>query len=145
MDRPPHPAAWMEARQPARHSRELAARGAFRPLQIERPRHLEPGRLVQLHRRDRTRAATASSISSTAIPKTYLPDPLRLRHRGGGQKTLPAGQCRILPDQGRGRSATSVRGQAFWQILEDHDVPATIFKIPSNYPPVPSKQRTLAG
>jgi len=37
------------------------------------------------------------------------------------------------------------QGRAFWQILEDHDIPATIFKIPSNYPPVPSKQRTLAG
>ncbi len=37
------------------------------------------------------------------------------------------------------------KGRAFWQILEDHDIPATIFKIPSNYPPVPSKQRTLSG
>ena len=28
--------------------------------------------------------------------------------------------------------------------LEEHDIPATIFKIPSNYPPVKTKQRTLS-
>jgi len=36
-------------------------------------------------------------------------------------------------------------GKAFWQVLEEHDVPATVLRIPSNYPPVRSKQRTLAG
>jgi len=37
------------------------------------------------------------------------------------------------------------KGRAFWQILEDHDIPATIFKMPANYPPVPSKQKTFSG
>ncbi|MFO7865655.1 MAG: alkaline phosphatase family protein [Candidatus Aminicenantes bacterium] len=37
------------------------------------------------------------------------------------------------------------RGKAFWQILEEYDIPATIFKIPANYPPSPTKQKTLAG
>ena len=37
------------------------------------------------------------------------------------------------------------KGRAFWQILEDHDIPATIFKIPANYPPASSKQRTISG
>lgn len=37
------------------------------------------------------------------------------------------------------------RGPAFWQILEEHGIPSTIFKMPSNYPPVESKQRTLSG
>ncbi len=37
------------------------------------------------------------------------------------------------------------RGRAFWQILEEHGVRSTVFKIPSNYPPVPSRQRTLSG
>lgn len=50
----------------------------------------------------------------------------------------------ILPLKG-GKVRNLMNGRAFWQILEDHGIPATIFKIPSNYPPVPSKQRTLSG
>jgi predicted AlkP superfamily phosphohydrolase/phosphomutase len=38
-----------------------------------------------------------------------------------------------------------LKGKAFWQILEEYDIPATVFKMPSNYPPVPTKQRTLSG
>ncbi len=34
------------------------------------------------------------------------------------------------------------RGIAFWQVLESAGVPCTIFKIPSNFPPVPSKTGT---
>jgi predicted AlkP superfamily phosphohydrolase/phosphomutase len=37
------------------------------------------------------------------------------------------------------------KGKAFWQILEEHDIPATIFKMPGNYPPATTKQRTLSG
>ncbi|MBD3415470.1 MAG: hypothetical protein GF421_13715 [Candidatus Aminicenantes bacterium] len=37
------------------------------------------------------------------------------------------------------------KGRAWWQILEDYDIPSTVFKIPSNYPPAPTKQRTLSG
>ncbi len=38
-----------------------------------------------------------------------------------------------------------IKGKAFWQILEEYDIPATIFKMPSNYPPVPTNQRTISG
>jgi len=45
-----------------------------------------------------------------------------------------------------GGSAEQLRkGQAFWQILDQHGVPNTIFRIPSNFPPVPAKGRTLSG
>jgi predicted AlkP superfamily phosphohydrolase/phosphomutase len=37
------------------------------------------------------------------------------------------------------------KGRAFWQILEDHDIPATIVQIPSNFPPAETSQRTLSG
>ncbi len=50
----------------------------------------------------------------------------------------------VLPLRG-GEVKNLMRGRAFWQILEDHDIPATIFKIPSNYPPVPTRQRTISG
>jgi len=49
-----------------------------------------------------------------------------------------------LPLSGGGITNTR-QGRAFWQILEDHDIPATIFKMPANYPPVETKQRTLSG
>jgi predicted AlkP superfamily phosphohydrolase/phosphomutase len=38
-----------------------------------------------------------------------------------------------------------IKAKAFWQILEEYDIPATIFKMPSNYPPVPTNQRTISG
>ena len=37
------------------------------------------------------------------------------------------------------------KGKAFWEYLDDHDIPATIFRIPSNFPPVKTKARTFVG
>jgi predicted AlkP superfamily phosphohydrolase/phosphomutase len=37
------------------------------------------------------------------------------------------------------------QGTAFWQLLEDRGVPATVIHIPDNFPPVKSTARTLAG
>jgi predicted AlkP superfamily phosphohydrolase/phosphomutase len=50
----------------------------------------------------------------------------------------------ILPIKG-GDVRNLRKGKAFWQILEEHDIPATIFKIPANYPPVASRQKTFSG
>jgi len=36
-------------------------------------------------------------------------------------------------------------GTAFWQLLEDRGVPATIIRIPNNFPPLKSDAHTLAG
>jgi predicted AlkP superfamily phosphohydrolase/phosphomutase len=58
-------------------------------------------------------------------------------------KTLSIGNL-VLPLAG-GEITNLRKGKAFWQILEAHDIPATVFKIPSNYPPVPSRQKTLSG
>ena len=46
-----------------------------------------------------------------------------------------------------GGSAEQLRkGEAFWQILRSrHGIPNTIFRIPSNFPPVPAKGKTLSG
>ena len=45
-----------------------------------------------------------------------------------------------------GGSAEQLRkGAAFWQILDQHGIPNTIFRIPSNFPPVPAKGQTLSG
>jgi predicted AlkP superfamily phosphohydrolase/phosphomutase len=45
-----------------------------------------------------------------------------------------------------GGSAEQLRkGVAFWQLLDQHGVPNTVFRIPSNFPPVPAKGKTLSG
>jgi len=45
-----------------------------------------------------------------------------------------------------GGSAEQLRkGEAFWQILDEHGIPNTIFRIPSNFPPVAAKGETLSG
>ena len=104
-----------------------------------RPRAPSPGRTSSP---GRIRAATASSISSTATPKPISrpsprpPRPERRRPSGSGRHPSP-----VRRHSGR----TSGAGRAFWQILEEHDIPATIFKMPANYPPVATKQRTLSG
>jgi predicted AlkP superfamily phosphohydrolase/phosphomutase len=55
-------------------------------------------------------------------------------HLGGW--TIPLG----------GGSAEQLRkGEAFWQILDRHGIPNSIFRIPSNFPPVPAKGETLSG
>lgn len=59
------------------------------------------------------------------------------------QKTLSIGNT-VIPLSG-GKVKLMRQGKAFWQILGEHDIPATVFKIPSNYPPAPTKQRTLSG
>jgi len=45
-----------------------------------------------------------------------------------------------------GGSAEQLRQvTAFWQILDQHGIPNTIFRIPSNFPPVAAKGKTLSG
>jgi predicted AlkP superfamily phosphohydrolase/phosphomutase len=43
-----------------------------------------------------------------------------------------------------GKTELLRHGKAFWNVLEDHGVPATIVKIPSNFPPEPSRARTIS-
>ncbi len=75
-------------------------------------------------------------------PKSYLPI-FSATETTGAAKTVRIGKT-IFPLSG-GQVRNLRRGQAFWQLLEQADVPATVFKMPSNYPPVESRQRTLAG
>jgi len=44
-----------------------------------------------------------------------------------------------------GAAINKRRGTAFWEVLEEHGIPATVFKIPSNFPPTPTGQNTLSG
>lgn len=75
-------------------------------------------------------------------PQTYTIDFSAARSEEA-KNTLTLGNL-VVPLSG-GKITNLRQGRAFWQILEEYDVPATVFKIPSNYPPVPTRQRTLAG
>lgn len=75
-------------------------------------------------------------------PKSYLPV-FSAAETVGAKRTVRVGKT-IIPLSG-GQVRNLRKGKAFWQILEEADVPATVFKIPSNYPPVASRQRTLSG
>ena len=46
---------------------------------------------------------------------------------------------------GGGTAEQLRQGTAFWQILDQHGVPNSIFRIPSNFPPAPAKGHTLSG
>ncbi|MGH7857060.1 MAG: alkaline phosphatase family protein, partial [Candidatus Binatia bacterium] len=48
-----------------------------------------------------------------------------------------------LPLRG-GKTELLRRGKAFWNYLEERGVPATLVKIPANFPPEPSRARTLS-
>ncbi len=61
----------------------------------------------------------------------------------GPEKTVAVGKW-VIPLSG-GKIEQLRQGKAFWQILEEHGIPTTIYKMPANYPPVPSSGRSLSG
>ena len=75
-------------------------------------------------------------------PKTYFP-------MFSLTETLPSG---MMVNLGKyriplksGKVVLKREGPAFWDHLEERGIPATIVKVPTNFPPSASKQRTLAG
>ena len=75
-------------------------------------------------------------------PETYIPI-------FSQSETLPS---RMMVNLGKyriplkpGKVVLKREGPAFWDHLEERGIPATIVKVPTNYPPSASKQRTLAG
>jgi predicted AlkP superfamily phosphohydrolase/phosphomutase len=120
--------------------RRLAAQGGFSPLRTSIP--------------PQSPVAWSNFIAGTdpgdhgifdfihRDPQTYTPI-FSASATTGATKTVRVGNI-ILPLSG-GHVANLRRGRAFWQILEDHDISSTVFKIPSNYPPVGTKQRTISG
>ena len=75
-------------------------------------------------------------------PKTYVPV-FSATETSGAARSIRVGKT-VIPLSG-GQIRNLRKGPAFWQLLEEAGIPSTVFKMPSNYPPVASKQRTLAG
>jgi len=57
--------------------------------------------------------------------------------------SLPLGRWQIPLWPGEIR--LNRQGRAFWEFLEDHDIPCTIVRIPANYPPTDSPAKQLSG
>jgi len=75
-------------------------------------------------------------------PETYIPI-FSASTATPPKTTLKIGDI-VLPLRG-GEVKNLIQGKTFWQIMDEYDIPATIFKMPSNYPPVATKSRTLSG
>jgi len=74
-------------------------------------------------------------------PKSYGPH-LSTSSTKAAARVLHVGDYNI--PLGGGEVILHRRGTAFWNVLAEHDIPATIYKIPSNFPPEPSVQRTIS-
>lgn len=46
---------------------------------------------------------------------------------------------------GNGTAEQLRQGKAFWEILDQHDVPNYIYRMPANFPPIAAKGKTLSG
>ncbi|MEK7214269.1 MAG: alkaline phosphatase family protein, partial [Chloroflexota bacterium] len=71
-------------------------------------------------------------------PQTLLPD-FSISRVEPPKRTLRLGSW-ILP-LSRGKATLLRRGKAFWEILAEHGIPTTIFRVPVNFPPVESTAR----
>jgi predicted AlkP superfamily phosphohydrolase/phosphomutase len=59
------------------------------------------------------------------------------------RRTLSIGPYVIPLSKGRVRQFR--KGLTFWQLLDRHNIPVTLLRMPNNFPPVPSKAKSLSG
>lgn len=74
---------------------------------------------------------------------TMLPYLSAVRVESEGAKPIRFGRWQL--PVGNGELKLLRDGRAFWQVLEEHGIPATIFQVPANYPPIPSGEASLSG
>jgi predicted AlkP superfamily phosphohydrolase/phosphomutase len=130
---------WMdEGKMP--NFKSLATRGSFLPLQTSIPPQspvawsnlitgMNPGghAIFDFIHRDPATMTPYFSTSQVKPPKHNL-------HLGSWMIPLSEGEVLLLR-----------QGKAFWQYLDEQKIPLTVFRIPSNFPPVENKGKTLAG
>ncbi len=75
-------------------------------------------------------------------PDTYMPF-LSTTITQEPDKTLRIGKW-VIPLAG-GKVTLLRGGTAFWEVLEKHDIPAVVLRLPSNFPPSGKKTRGLSG
>lgn len=75
-------------------------------------------------------------------PATMLPY-LSTSEIKGSEKTISIGDW-VLP-LASGKAKLLRKGRAFWEILEEKQIPTIVFRVPANFPPVETKARTFSG
>jgi predicted AlkP superfamily phosphohydrolase/phosphomutase len=75
--------------------------------------------------------------------KTLVPYLSASKVEPSGSKTLSLGQWRL--PLGSDKTVLLRDGVAFWELLDQHGIPATIFQVPANYPPLPAGEGVLSG
>lgn len=75
-------------------------------------------------------------------PKDYMPV-FSAAEIGEPEKVLNVGNW-VIP-LSKGHAVLLRKGTAFWQILDKHDVPCTIFRVPANFPPAETNIKSLSG
>ncbi len=76
------------------------------------------------------------------VKETYFPD-FSTAKVTPPKRTIKLGKW-MIPLSG-GKAENLRKGPAWWQILEENKIPATVYRVPSNFPPVETKQRTFSG
>jgi len=120
--------------------RKLAGQGGFKPLGTSQPPQSPVAWSNFITGKDPGGHGIYDFIHRD--PKTYFPVPSGTETTGAA-RTVRLGKY-VLPIKSP-EVRNLRRGRAFWQILEDNGIPSTIFKMPANYPPVASNERTIAG
>ncbi len=75
-------------------------------------------------------------------PQTYMPE-FSQAQAIPASSVVKLGKYRIPLKSSRVELGR--QGKPFWNTLEEHGVEATLFKLPGNYPPSPTRQRTISG
>ncbi len=75
-------------------------------------------------------------------PNTYIPY-LSIARTEAPERSLSIGQWRVPLSAGKVELLR--RGRAFWDVLAGHGVPASAYRVPSNFPPQDNGVKQLAG
>jgi len=75
-------------------------------------------------------------------PETYMPE-FSQAQTVPASSVIKLGKYRIPLKSSRVELGR--QGKPFWNTLEENGVESTLFKLPGNYPPSPTKQRTISG
>jgi len=75
-------------------------------------------------------------------PATYMPF-LSTTVTGEAKRTIKLGKY-VIP-LSKGEVTLLRKGKAFWEILEEHDIPTVVLRMPSNFPPIGEKTRAISG
>ena len=119
--------------------KRLAAQGGFKPLETSMPPLSPVAWSTFITGMDPGGHGVFDFVHRD--PETVFPS----RAESGAEpgKVVELGGCNVLPYGGGPKNLRN--GRAFWQILEEHDVPTVMYKMPANFPPVESDGKSLSG